>query len=210
MISVTKLPAEDARRPYELGKRLEQMDQSRAAILRAARAQLEANGYQRFSMGSVATEAGIARQTVHNLFGTKAALLEALFDLIALEGGMDNMRIAMTQPAADAMLERFIHVFCGFWATHRVLIRRIHGIGAIDPEFGQVVDARNSRRLGIAQRILQRAGIKAGLDQRAAVLAALTSFEFYDKIADTCATTDQAAALILSLARNVLAASAIS
>src|SRR5690242_12925661 len=98
MVSVTKPPAEDARRPYELGKRLEQMDQSRAAILRAARAQLEANGYQRFSMGSVATEAGIARQTVHNLFGTKAALLEALFDLIALEGGMDNMRIAMTQP----------------------------------------------------------------------------------------------------------------
>ena len=135
---MTKQRAEPEKRPYELGKRLEQMDESRAAILRAAQAQLAAKGYRRLTMEGLAAESGVTRQTIHNLFGTKTGVLEAVFDLIALESGMERMREVMMLPPGDAQLERFVGVFCGFWAKNRLVIRRVHGIGAIDPEFGAV------------------------------------------------------------------------
>lgn len=203
---MTSCKEEEAKRPYELGKRLEQMDQNRAAILRAARAQLEAGGYRQLTMASLAAESGLTRQTVHNLFGTKSAILEALFDVIALDGGMEGMRVAMTQPTGEAMLREFVRVFCGFWASNRLLLRRIHGIGAIDPEFGAVLEARNRRRLGIANRILRRLGVAQQVNKRAAVLAAVTSFEFYDVLAENCAE-GQIEAIVLELAQNAVTAS---
>ncbi len=205
--SVAKCVEEDGKRPYELGKRLEQMDQSRAAILRAARAQLEANGYRQWTMSSLAAESGVTRQTIHNLFGTKAAVLEALFDVIALDGGMERMREVMTQPSGNAMLEHFVTIFCGFWARNRVLIRRIHGIGAIDPEFGAVIEARNRRRLMAAVRIVQKMGL-APVEKHAAVLAALTSFEFFDALSENSGMDGHVESIVLELAQNALVNSA--
>ena len=201
---VAKKKSEEQKRPYELGKRLAQMDKSRADILRAAQALLEANGYRQLTMASLAAESGVTRQTVHNLFGTKAAVLEALFDVIALDGGMEKMREAMTQPTAEAMLERFVGVFCGFWKSNRVLLRRIRGIGAIDPEFGAVLEARNKRRTMAATRIVGRYGVKGDAKQKVAALTALTSFEFFDGLVEGGVDEESAAEIILGLARMLL------
>lgn len=194
---------EEPKRPYELGKRLVQMDKSRADILRAALDLLEANGYRQLTMGSLAAESGVTRQTVHNLFGTKVGVLEALFDVIALDGGMERMREAMTQPMAEAMLKRFVEVICGFWASHRVLLRRIHGIGAIDPEFGLVIDARNKRRTIAATRIAGRFGTGGEVKQKIAVLTVLTSFEFFDGLVENGVDEEAAAGIIFGLARDL-------
>ncbi|HEY1964055.1 MAG TPA: TetR/AcrR family transcriptional regulator [Acidobacteriaceae bacterium] len=186
---MTKRSAEPEKRPYDLGKRLEQMGESRAAILRAAQTQLAGGGYRRLTMASLAEESGVTRQTIHNLFGTKTGVLEAVFDLIALESGMERMREAMMLPPGDAQLARFVGIFCGFWAKNRMLLRRVHGIGAIDPEFGAVIEARNQRRLMAATRIVQRMGGADGA-QKAAMLAALTSFEFFDALAQNCGSEE--------------------
>ncbi len=37
-------------------------------------------------------------------------------------------------------------VFSNFWAKNRLLLKRIHGIAAVDPEFGKAIYARNQRR----------------------------------------------------------------
>jgi AcrR family transcriptional regulator len=199
--------AEEAKRPYELGKRLDQMEQSRAAILRAARVQLEAKGYRQLTMVSLAAESGVTRQTIHNLFGTKTAVLEALFDVIALDGGMERMREAMTQLSGESMLEQFVRTLCGFWASNQVLIRRIHGIGSIDPEFGAVIETRNRRRLMAASRIVRKIGVGRDVEQRAAILAGLTSFEFFDAVAANCDGEREVEAIVLELAQNALSAS---
>jgi AcrR family transcriptional regulator len=179
------------------------MDESRAAILRAAKQQLAAEGYRRLTMASLAAESGVTRQTIHNLFGTKTGVLEAVFDLIALESGMERMREVMMLPPGDAQLQRFVEIFCGFWAKNRLLIRRVHGIGAIDPEFGVVIEARNRRRLMAATQIVQR---MSGDDeaQKAAMLTALTSFEFFDALAENCSSEEEAMAMVLRMARGVL------
>jgi AcrR family transcriptional regulator len=200
---VTKRQAEPEKRPDELGNRLEQMDESRAAILRAARRQLAAQGYRRLTMASLAEESGVTRQTIHNLFGTKTGVLEAVFDLIALESGMEHMREVMMLPPGDAQLARFVGIFCGFWARNRVLVRRVHGIGAIEPEFGAVIEARNRRRLMAATHIVQGMGGEDGA-QKAAMVAALTSFEFFDALAESCGNEAKAEALVLRMARSAL------
>ena len=195
------------KRPYELGKRLEQSDRKRVAILTAARKHLESNGMVELTMDALAREGGVTRQTVHNLFGTKIGVLEELFDQLALDAGMDRMRIVMQQNDPEAMLAGFVEVFTDFWAKDRLLIRRIHGIAAIEPEFGSAVEARNRRRVVAATRIVERISGQSNKEkqkEKIATLWALTSFEFFDAIAEGCGNVKDAAGIVLDLVNKAL------
>jgi AcrR family transcriptional regulator len=208
-------PAKPGKRPYDLGKRLEQMDENRAAVLRAARELVAGQGYQRFTLESLATRAGVTRQTVHNLFGTKSGVLGALLDLLALEGGMEGMAQVMSAPTGERLIDAFVAVFCGFWARERPVLRQIHAIAVIDPEFGALIEQRNRRRLGAATRIVSRlAGMVGGVReermdtalvaQQAATLTALTSFELFDRLAELLGS-DEAADQVSSLVKKAFA-----
>lgn len=195
------------KRPYELGRRLEQSDQKRAAILNAARKHLESSGMVELTMDALARKSGVTRQTVHNLFGTKIGVLEALFDQLAINAGMERMRIVMQQSDPDSMLSGFVEVFTDFWAKDRLLIRRIHGIAAIDPEFGSAVEARNRRREMAATRIVERLCSRSANQEgtkKIAALWALTSFEFFDALTESCGTTNDAAGVVLDLVKKAL------
>ena len=199
------------RRPYSSGKRLEISSRKRAAILAAARAQLESNGFLNLTLDALARAGGVTRQTVYNLFGTKAGLLEALFDQVALGGGMQRMRQVMQQSDAETLLEDFVEVFTNFWSRERLFVRRIHGLAAIDPEFGAAVEARNRRRLAAAGRVVERWSAThgeqdvAGRTRRIAVLCALTSFEFFDVLAENLGSPRQAALQVLILVKREFA-----
>ena len=199
------------KRPYALGRRLELSDHKRTAILAAARTQLAANGYLQLTMDTLARESGVTRQTIHNLFGTKAGVLEALFDQLALDGGMERMRNVMQQTNTESMLAGFVEVFTDFWSRDRLLIRRIHGIAAIDPEFGAAVEARNQRRKMAAARVVDQLSRRDGgrdpedRTQRIATLYALTSFEFFDALAEACGNAKDAASSVFTLVRKAFA-----
>ena len=156
------------------------------------------------TMDALARESGVTRQTVHNLFGTKSGVLEALFDQLALDAGLERMPMAMQQRDPELMLAGFVEVFTDFWMKDRLLIRRIHGIAAIDPEFGAAVEARNKRRQMAATRIVQRIAGADGATEKIAALWAITSFEFFDAVAESCSDTKQAAGIVLALARKAL------
>jgi AcrR family transcriptional regulator len=153
----------------------------------------------------------VTRQTIHNLFGTKAGVLEALFDQLALAGGMERMRNVMQQTNTESMLAGFVEVFTDFWAKDRLLIRRIHGIAAIDPEFGGAVEARNRRRQTAAARVVDQLGRRISeIDmvdrtQKIATLYALTSFEFFDALTESCGNVKDATYLVLALVRGAFA-----
>jgi AcrR family transcriptional regulator len=170
-----------SKRPYQLGKRLEQSERKRTAILVAARKQLASKGFLQLTMDGLAQQSRVTRQTVHNLFGTKAELLEALFDQLARAGGMKEMRNVMQERDPRRMLAAFAEVLSAFWSNDRLLLRRIHGIAAIDPEFATVLAARNQRRWMAATRVIERMGLK---ESEVAKLYALTSFEFFDVLAE--------------------------
>lgn len=185
-------------RPYDLGRRQEATDQSRTAILEAARALLESQGFLRFTMDALARESGVTRQTVHNLFGTKGELLEALFDHLANDGGLRRMPMVMQQANPEAMLKGLVEIFTGYWSKHRMVLKRIHGIAAIDPEFGKAVAARNDRRRGLAARVVERVHGKVDA-ARIAALYALTSFDFFNVMAEYCGTEEAAAKAVMEM-----------
>lgn len=197
-------------RPYTLGKRAEQSSQRRQAVLEAARAQLALGGYANLTMDTLARDSGVTRQTVHNLFKTKTGVLEALFDQIAIEGGMEQMArvmggMARPETSPEMLLEGFVRVFTGFWSRERLLIRRIHGIAAIEPELGALIEARNQRRRGVATSIVRRLRVTTEEQGRKAVeLYALTSFEFFDIYAESADSLQEAADGVLALVKRAL------
>jgi len=200
------------KRPYELGRRLAASDQTREAVLAAARAQLESGGVRDVTMESLARAAGVTRQTIHNLFGTRAALLEALFDRLALNAGMGRMREVFMAPDGESMLARMVEVFSGFWSRERQVLRKIRAIAAIEPDFGEAVKARDQRRHQIAERVVERLiAPREGLTQeerslKIAALVALTSFEFFDAFADSCGDAGQAKAWMIPVIRRAMGA----
>jgi AcrR family transcriptional regulator len=207
---MAKKKAVSCKRPYLLGKRLELSDHKKMTILMAARKQLASSGFFRLTMDGLAGESGVTRQTVHNLFGTKAGVLEALFDQLAMEGGMERMRHVMQQTDGASMLDAFVEVFTDFWAKDRLLMRRIHGIAAIDPEFGAVVEARNRRRQMAAGRVVDRLSRESSAHdpedraRKITTLYALTSFEFFDVLVESGGNEKDAAQRVLALVRQSL------
>jgi AcrR family transcriptional regulator len=190
------------KRPYELGKRREASDRTREL--------LESGGARDLTMEALAKASGVTRQTIHNLFGTRTGVLEALFDRIAADAGMMRMREVMTSSDAESMLAAFVEVFAGFWGKDRLLLKRIHGIAAVDPEFGRAVEARNQRRKMAASRVIERIdagmrGIEGGeRERKIAILVALTSFEFFDALAESSGSAEAAGRLIYPLVKNAV------
>ncbi len=191
------------KRPYTLGKRLEQSNNRKAKILAAARTQLESGGLSALTLEAVAQASGVSRQTVHNLFKTKTGLIEALFDQMALEGGMEQMSSVMRQADPTAMLQGFVEIFTLFWSRDRPLLRRIHGIAAVDPEVGNALEARNQRRKIAANRVVHVIGGETR-EQRVALLYSLTSFEFFDSLAVAYGNVDEAAASVMETVKQLI------
>lgn len=198
------------KRPYELGKRREISSRTREQVLAAARSQLESSGVRDLTMDSLARASGVTRQTLHNLFGTRSGVLESLFDQLAMDAGMLRMREVMQASDPESMLAKFVEIFSSFWVKDRLLLKRIHGIAAIDPDFGKAVEARNQRRQMAATRVIDRLAAhgtpldSAERTRSIATLCALTSFEFFDALAESTGNSEAAASFLYPLVKRAL------
>src|SRR5262249_819910 len=123
-------------RPYRRGRRQLTTEQTRARILAAARELLMApEGFAGFSIDAVARQADVARMTVYYQFGSKIGLLEALSDDLAARGEMERLPEAFQQPDPLDALMLFIALFGHFWASDRLVTRRLRGLATVDPDF---------------------------------------------------------------------------
>jgi AcrR family transcriptional regulator len=146
--------------------------------------------------------------TVYYQFGSRAGLLEAIFDDLAAGGGMQELQKAFQQPDARAALDEFIAVFTRFWVSARLVIRRLQILTALDPEL-EKVSREEWRRQGL-QVIVQRLSEQLGhppddsLDEAVDVLHVLTSFQTFDRLADARRSPEEVTALIQRLARAAI------
>ena len=144
-------------RPYQLGQRQAAVDETRRKVLTAARDLLtEPAATAAFTVDAVARRADVARATVYYRFGSKAGLLEALFDDLAANGRMDRLAEAFTTPDHDEALRTFVACFAGFWAADRLVLRRVRALAALDPDVGPLITARDERRRDGARVLLAR------------------------------------------------------
>src|SRR5690348_12556462 len=143
-------------RPYRSPQRLLATEQTRARVLDAARELLLAEDASSFSVDAVARQAGVARMTVYYQFGSRGGLLEALFDHLAGPTLMADLPQAFHAETPRAMLSAVLRAFVRFWASDTVPIRRLRAMAALDAELGEVLAARDLRRLGIGRQIAAR------------------------------------------------------
>lgn len=198
-------------RPYRLGQRQAAAEQTRARILTAARDLLMSpDGYSRFSIEAVARLADVARMTVYHQFGSKIRLLEALCDTLAISGGMEHLTTVFRQPDPLDALHQYLLVFGRFWEADRLVMRRLRALASLDPDFEQVIRARDAwRRQGISviiQRLVDQLGPlpETARDEIVDVLFTLSSFETFDTLAGPTRSLEEVAPLVARLARAAL------
>src|SRR5215468_3948465 len=121
--------------------------QTREKILAAAAAMLgTAKDIDDFSLEAVAKKAGVTRLTVYNQFGSRRALLEAVFDERAARGGLHRLGEATARSDPHAALLQVIAIFCDFWTFEPGALGLLHAACAGDPELALSVDERSERR----------------------------------------------------------------
>ena len=198
-------------RPYRLGQRQMATEQTRARILTAARELLlTSDAFSGFSIDAVARQADVARMTVYHQFGSKIGLLEALSDSLAAHGGMEQLANAFRQPDPIDALDEYIIVFGRFWNSDRFVTRRLRALSALDPDFEQVVKARDERRREGLRVIIQRLVEKyrkpapEAFDEVVNILFTLLSFETFDTLAGHTCSIEEVSPLVQRIARAAL------
>jgi len=161
------------------------------------------------SLDAVAKKAGVTRLTVYNQFGSRRALLEAVFDDLAERGGLHRIRNAMVSEGAQAALQQIVAIFCDFWSIHCGALWRLHAASATDLEFEESLRARNQRRRHLLSVLVGRM-IEGGAkrpevaDELIDVLFALTSVAFFWELTAGGQKTNAACRLIQALAADAV------
>jgi len=192
-------------RSYRLGRRQTAIARTRTKVLRAARELLAGKGDGECTLDDVARRAGVTRMTVYNQFKSRRGLLEAVFDSFAQGGELpQRLGAAFSRGNPDEVLAGVIDAFASFWAAGRKWIRRVRALGVLDPELGEAIEARNDRRRRAMRAVLERMGPRYEQAELVGVLYALTSFETFDTLAGPRARLEDAASVVLQLARAYL------
>jgi AcrR family transcriptional regulator len=164
-------------------------------VLAAARALfLEEGGYARTSLSAIAAAAGVSVQTIYNTFGSKAALLKAVYDT-TLAG--DDEPVPMGQRPEFLAMEREQDptALLGHYARiGAMLMKRLgpfyarirEGAGAGDPDLTALLETTAKERLVGATEVvesLRKLGpLRPGLTAARArdIVWTHTSYEMWD------------------------------
>jgi len=197
-------------RAYNSPRRIVAATKTRARIVTSAAAILgTAEGIRGFSLQAVADKAGVTRLTVYNQFGSRRALLEAVFDDMAARGGLHRIPPVMADSDPNAGLLEVIAIFCDFWSFGCDALGPLHAAGASDPEFGASVHERNERRRRLLSVLVRRMAEGRKLRPKAQgdlidLLFALTSFPFFSQLTAGGRTASAACGLIQGLATDAV------
>lgn len=202
-------------RPYRSPNRDAAASRTRDRIVAAAAAVLgTAKGIEDFSLQAVAKKAGVTRLTVYNQFGSRRALLEAVFDERAVRGGLHRLGDAMATSDPHAALLQVIAIFCEFWTFDPGALGLLHAAGASDPDLAPSVAERSERRrrlfAALVRRMTDNGPHSLGrLRPKAAcdlvdTLFALTSFWFFSQLATAGRTATATCRIIQELATDAV------
>jgi AcrR family transcriptional regulator len=195
-------------RPYTPVERQKSVDAGRERILAAARALLEVDDAEQFSLDAVARRAGVSRMTIYNQFESKPKLLEALFDSFAARGPIAQMGDVFAEPDARAALDAFIAVFGRFWTYSRRAHGRLRAAASDDADLAAAMESRNERRRGALTVLVKRlAPHISPVVPRAEVvniLYVLLSFETFDAIAGPSRSPNDVVPIIRRMVHAVL------
>jgi AcrR family transcriptional regulator len=170
--------ADAVKRRYRSNRRAAQARETRGRILDAAYGQLVEHGYHTTSIETIASQAGVAPQTVYNAFGTKRAILGALIRR-AVRGDEDDP-LPLAQPGGDAIraepdlrvqLRIFAEDISRRLARVAPLIELLNAAAPADPELGVLLTTIHRQRLGQLRKLAGWIGADASLKVSSAAAA---------------------------------------
>src|SRR5689334_3424944 len=142
-------------RKYSSPVRDEQAARTRARILDAAAECFLERGYARTTMQLIADRAGVARDTVHAVFGGKARVLSALIDARVVPD--DSVANVTQRPDAQAIkhetdqhrqLELLAELVTGISTGLRPVYEILRTAAAVEPEMAEVLGQQSQARMG--------------------------------------------------------------
>jgi len=141
-------------RKYSSAVRDEQAARTRARVLDAAAALFLDRGYARTTVQDVADGAGVARDTVHAIFGGKARVLTALIDQRLVPD--DSVANITETPAAQAIRDEtdqrkqialFAQWITGISTQLRPVFEILRTASAVEPEMADVLTEMDRFRM---------------------------------------------------------------
>jgi AcrR family transcriptional regulator len=186
------------RRAYQSVRRQEQAAQTRRDILAAAGTLFRERGYAQASMPVIASESGVAVETLYRTFGGKAALFRAVVEA-AIAGGPTRADVPVEErPAIRAVIEeqdprRQVELYAatqpGIHRRSGPLLRALRDAAPTDPELANLWREMESWRLNgqgrFAGQLAERGHLRDGLsvDEARDIVFALCSLSLYDTLA---------------------------
>jgi AcrR family transcriptional regulator len=164
----------DIKRAYRSPHRRAQAEETRRRILSAARALFTADGYGRTTIDAIATEAGVAVQTVYATFGSKGAMLIALLDELAIEADLPRLQEELAAASGDPPRQlREALAFTGrLYAAGFDLIDMARTVSGVEPDLARMWQTGEQRRYEANAKLVARwarsGALRAGLSARAA------------------------------------------
>jgi AcrR family transcriptional regulator len=182
------MSSEVKRRPYDSSGRQEQARRNRARIIEVARALFLRDGYAGTTIPAVASEAGVAGETVYKSFGNKAGLLKAVWD-VTLVGDdepvpmdeRDEVRSVMAEPDPKRKIELYAHYVPMIVGRVGPLALVIRGAASVDTSAAAIQAQIEEERLNgmgmFAQHLFDGGYLRVGVTVEVArdVLWAVTS-----------------------------------
>lgn len=200
-------------RPYRLGRRQADVEDTRDRIIAAARELFGQSGFYSVRLEDVAKTAGVARATVYYQFESKAGLLDAVVASIVQRVGTERAQHAREHPDAAMGVRLWVQEVMAFHSNEDVLLRNLYGLAAIDPETGRVLEQYETLRRDalawLVKRLDDQGKLRTGISQKHAVdlLLMITGFRSFDQLFSRSGLSVRATGLLLSdlAARAVLA-----
>jgi AcrR family transcriptional regulator len=166
--------------------RAEQAAVTTRRILDAARRRFGDAGYAATTLREIASEAGVAVQTVYAVFGSKANILRGLRESVVTDPAASKAyAAALAATDVDTALSSFARSIRLRWEAGHDIVRIDSNAAAADPEIRAEVATANAMRGGGIARLARRLGeLEAALEPRRveALLDALTLTTVYERL----------------------------
>ncbi len=175
-------------RPYRSDVRAEQARRTRARIVEAARERFIESGYVAASIVSIAERAGVATETVYDVFGNKRTLLEAVVDT-TIRGDDEVLDLLDTDWVAELRRRPEVRERVAGFAEHTATTLKrmapVHAVvrsaAASDPALADLPGQIHEKRFERQARILEAltAGQPTPIKDAADTFSALVSPELH-------------------------------
>jgi AcrR family transcriptional regulator len=130
---------------------------TRAALLSAARALLETDGFEALTMTAVAERAGVTRRSVYLHFPSRADLVGALFDHVAQHEQLDvSLAAVWAAPDARGALEEWARHVARYHPRLIAVDRAVERVHRSDPDAAAHRARVHAEKLAHCKRLASR------------------------------------------------------